>query len=130
MSQVRHLNIHAHLCFIALIQDIKHLFRVVSNFDGIKVDFFLSKLLYLLLYNSALGVTLRIIVTASVVVLCSVARSVGNKNSILALRLPVLLERILKTSRHIFWQVSTTRGSQLFQEILTSGNVITKAKDF
>jgi hypothetical protein len=130
MSQVRHLYIHAHLCFIALIKDSKHLLRVVSNLDGVKVDFFLSKLLDLFLYNSALGVTLRIIITASVVVLCSVAWSVGNKNGILALRLPVLLERIFKTSRHIFWQVSTTRGSQLFQEILTSGNVIAKAKDF
>jgi hypothetical protein len=112
MSQVRHLYIHAHLCFIALVQDIKHLLGIVRYFDGIKVDLLLSKLLDLRLYYTALGITLRVIITI-VMILFSVARSVGNENSILALRLPLLFQRILKGSCHILRHVSATCGSKL-----------------
>lgn len=128
MSQVRHLYIHAHLRLIALVQDTKHLLSVVCDLDGVEIDLLLSKLLDLFLYHTALGVTIRVIVTATVMVLFSVARGVGNENGVLALRLPILLEGILKASRHILWQVSTSCGFQLFQELLASCNIIAKAK--
>jgi hypothetical protein len=41
-------------------------------------------------------------------VLISMARCVGNENGVLALRLPILFEGILKASRHILWHVSTS----------------------
>jgi hypothetical protein len=128
MSQVRHLNLHAHLSFIVLVEDIKHLFSIVCNLDCVKVDLLLSELLDLFLYHTALGVTIRVIVTATIMVLFTVARCVGNENGVLALRLPILLEGILKASRHIFRQVSTSCGLQLFQELLASCNIIAKAK--
>jgi hypothetical protein len=108
LSQVRHLYIHAHLCLIALVQDIKHLLSVICDLDGAKVDLFISKLLDLFLYYTTLGVTLRVIVTATVMVLISMARCVGNENGVLALCLPILFEGILKASRHILWHVSTS----------------------
>ena len=113
MSQVRHLYIHAHLCFIALVQDIKHLLGIVRYFDGIKVDLLFSKLLNLLLYNAALWITLRVIITAIVMIIGSVARSIGNENGILALRLPLLFQRILKASCHVLRHVSAACGSNL-----------------
>jgi hypothetical protein len=128
MSQVRHLYIHAHLRFIALVQDTKHLLSVVCDLNGVEIDLLLSKLLDLFLYHTALGVTLRVIVTATVMVLFSMARCIGDENGVLALRLPVLFEGILKASRHILWQVSTSCGLQLFQELLASCNIIAKAK--
>jgi hypothetical protein len=128
MSQVRHLYIHPHLRFIALVQDTKHLLSVVCDLNGVEIDLLLSKLLDLFLYHTALGVTLRVIVTATVMVLFSMARCIGDENGVLALRLPVLFEGILKASRHILWQVSTSCGLQLFQELLASCNIIAKAK--
>ena len=128
MSQVRHLYIHAHLRFIALVQDTKHLLSVVCDLNGVKVDLLLSELLDLFLYHTALGVTIRVIVTATVMVLFSVARCVRNENCVLALRLPILFEGILKASRHILWQVSSSCGLQLHQELLASCNIIAKAK--
>ena len=129
MSQVRYLYIHAHLCFIALVQDIKHLLGAVCNLDSVKVDLLFSKLLNLLLYNAALWITLRVRIAAIVMIIGSVARSIGNENGILALRIPLLFQRILKGSCHVLWHVSATCGSKLCQKLLASGNIIAKAKD-
>lgn len=93
MSQVGHLNIHAHLFFIVLVQDIKHYLSGFSYLDGVKVDLFLSELLDLLLNHTTFRITLRVIIIAGavVVVFGPVAGSISNENGIPAISLPILV---------------------------------------
>jgi hypothetical protein len=115
MSQVCHLYIHPHLFFIVFVQDIKHYLSRLSYLDGIKENLFLSKFLDLILYQSTLRITLRIIIVflAVVVILGAMARGISNENCILAVCLPILLKSILKASGNILWTISSTYGYKL-----------------
>lgn len=93
MSQVGHLNIHAHLFFIVFVQDIKHNLSGFSYLDGVEVDLFLSEFLDLLLNQATFRITMRVIIIAGavVVVLGPVAGRVCDEDGIPAISLPILV---------------------------------------
>jgi hypothetical protein len=112
VSQVRHLYILSHLFFLALVQDIKHYLCRFCYLNSVEVNILLSEFLYLLLYQATLRITLWVIVVArtEVMILGTMARGISNENCVLAVRLPILLQSIVKASCNILWTVSTTCG--------------------
>jgi len=130
VAQVGHLYLPAHLCLVVLVQYVEHLLGIRCHLDRVEKDILFCELLYLPLYQAALGVALRMGVMAAVVVLITVARRVSDKNGVATLGLPILLESVLKTASNVLWQVSTAHCVQILQKLLTGLNVIAEAKDF
>ncbi len=98
----------AHLGLVVVVEDLEHLICHRSDLHSIKVDVLCGKLLYLLLNQTPLRITLRIAVVIVIMVLGAMTGSISKENGVAALCIPRLFQGVLKASSHILRTITTS----------------------
>ena len=130
VAQVGYLNGIARLGFVVLIQDPVHNVRIRSHLDCVESDAHSGYFSNLVFNLAAIGITLRIVIKATSMILITVSGCISQQYSKFACCLPVLLDSVVKAASHVLWAIVSTKGIKLLKEFGSSLNFIAKWKYF